>query len=136
MINAIELENFKPFGKRTRIELAPITLLYGENSAGKTAVMDVLELLKQTRQQDISENSSLLTCPRKGENGKFFGAYHEFIYGHDVSRQLKIRLDIDNLIPRHSRLQKKNKFPPSQKSWSGNKFSPLRDEQRYPGRFN
>lgn len=36
MITAIEIENFKGFGERQRIELAPITLLFGANSAGKS----------------------------------------------------------------------------------------------------
>ena len=34
-ITAIELEGFQCFEKSTRIEFAPITLLYGPNSAGK-----------------------------------------------------------------------------------------------------
>ena len=35
MLHALELENFKAFGKRARIPFAPITLIFGENSAGK-----------------------------------------------------------------------------------------------------
>ena len=31
MLRALELENFKAFGTRTRIEFAPITLIFGEN---------------------------------------------------------------------------------------------------------
>lgn len=45
-ISAIELENFQSIGRRTRIELKPITLLYGPNSAGKSAVFDALQLLQ------------------------------------------------------------------------------------------
>ena len=35
MLTLIELKNFKAFGRNTRIPLAPITLIFGENSAGK-----------------------------------------------------------------------------------------------------
>ena len=34
MINSLQLENFKAFGDPVTIELAPITLIFGENSAG------------------------------------------------------------------------------------------------------
>lgn len=45
-ITAIELENFQSIERRTRIELKPITLLYGPNSAGKSSVFDAIELLR------------------------------------------------------------------------------------------
>lgn len=45
-ITAIELENFQAIERRTRIELKPITLLYGPNSAGKSSVFDALQLLQ------------------------------------------------------------------------------------------
>ncbi|MCC6696179.1 MAG: AAA family ATPase [Candidatus Hydrogenedentes bacterium] len=41
MLTAIELENFKAFGKRVRIPFAPITLIFGENSAGKSSILQV-----------------------------------------------------------------------------------------------
>lgn len=46
-ITAIELEGFQCFEKPTRIEFAPITLLYGPNSAGKSAIFDALDLLAE-----------------------------------------------------------------------------------------
>lgn len=45
-ITAIELENFQAIEQRTRIELKPITLMYGPNSAGKSSVFDAIELLQ------------------------------------------------------------------------------------------
>jgi predicted ATPase len=45
-ITAIEVENFQSIERRTRIELKPITLLYGPNSAGKSSIFDALELLQ------------------------------------------------------------------------------------------
>lgn len=45
-ITAIELENFQAIEQRTRIELKPITLMYGPNSAGKSSIFDALELLR------------------------------------------------------------------------------------------
>jgi hypothetical protein len=45
-IIAIELENFQSIETRTRIEFKPLTLLYGPNSAGKSAVFDAIDLLQ------------------------------------------------------------------------------------------
>ena len=45
-ITAIELENFQAIERRTRIELKPITLMYGPNSAGKSSIFDAIELLQ------------------------------------------------------------------------------------------
>ncbi len=42
MIHAIELENFKGVGARTRIELAPVTLLFGANNVGKSTILQSL----------------------------------------------------------------------------------------------
>ncbi len=47
-ITAIELENFQSIARRTRFDLKPITLLFGPNSAGKSALFDAIELLRFT----------------------------------------------------------------------------------------
>lgn len=47
MITAIEIENLKCFSDRQRIELAPITLLYGANNSGKSTAMYALLLFGQ-----------------------------------------------------------------------------------------
>ena len=41
-LTAIELENFKGIGPRQRVELKPITLLFGPNSAGKSTILQAL----------------------------------------------------------------------------------------------
>ncbi len=46
-LNRIEIENFKGIGKRQVIELRPITLLFGPNSAGKSTVLQALHYLRE-----------------------------------------------------------------------------------------
>jgi AAA15 family ATPase/GTPase len=41
MLRSIQLENFKAFGQRTVIPLAPITLIFGQNSAGKSSILQL-----------------------------------------------------------------------------------------------
>ena len=46
-IYAISLSGFQVFDQRTHIPISALTLLYGPNSAGKSAVLDALQLLQK-----------------------------------------------------------------------------------------
>jgi predicted ATPase len=48
MLNYIELENFRAFSKRVRIDFRPITVLIGRNSSGKSSVLKLLQMLRQS----------------------------------------------------------------------------------------
>ena len=90
MLHALELENFKAFGKRARIPFAPITLIFGENSAGKSSILHALYLLKQTIE---SRESGALLLPRT-ENGIVdLGSFQEMLFDHDLDRTLSIRVE-------------------------------------------
>lgn len=45
---ALTLERFKSFRDRTRVELAPLTVILGRNNSGKSTLIQSLLLLKQT----------------------------------------------------------------------------------------
>src|ERR1700730_877128 len=47
-ITRIAVEGFKSIAKRQEIEIAPLTILAGANSSGKSSIMQPLLLLKQT----------------------------------------------------------------------------------------
>ena len=90
MLQSLELENFKAFGERARIQFAPITLIFGENSAGKSSILQALNLLKQTRE---SRESEALLLPR-AENGIVdLGSFQEMLFDHDLKRTLAIRIE-------------------------------------------
>ncbi len=98
MLHALELENFKAFGKRARIPFAPITLIFGENSAGKSTILQALYLLKQTLE---NQDTGALLLPRT-ENGIVdLGSFQEMLFDHDLKRTLSIRVEtiVDNDIP-------------------------------------
>ena len=42
MITAITIENFKGISEPVRLELRPITLLFGQNSAGKSSLLHAM----------------------------------------------------------------------------------------------
>ena len=45
-ITAIEIENFKGISERVRVDLKPIPLLFGANSAGKSTILHALLYMK------------------------------------------------------------------------------------------
>src|ERR1700684_1259390 len=47
-ITRIAVEGFKSIAQRQEIEIAPLTILAGANSSGKSSIMQPLLMLKQT----------------------------------------------------------------------------------------
>lgn len=90
MLHALELENFKAFGERARIPFAPITLIFGENSAGKSTILQALNLLKQTR-ENPDTGALLLAQPQNGIVD--LGNFKEMLFDHDLERTLSIRVE-------------------------------------------
>jgi hypothetical protein len=89
MLTHIHLENFRAFGAATDIPLAPITLLFGENSSGKTSILHALTLLKQTHEADSP-------CGALVPKGIVdLGSYQEFIHDHDVAKSLTLGFGYD-----------------------------------------
>jgi hypothetical protein len=82
MIRDYAITNFKAFAGQQRVKLRPITLIYGQNSSGKSSLLQSLLLLKQTIES--SENPELLLLP-KG-NLVDLGGFREFINAHDVRK--------------------------------------------------
>ncbi len=98
MLHALELENFKAFGKRARIPFAPITLIFGENSAGKSTILQSLYLLKQTLE---SRESDAPLLPRTENSIVDLGSFQEMIFDHDLEQTLSIRVEtsVDRKYP-------------------------------------
>ena len=46
LINEISLENFRVFKNKSNFELAPITILTGANSSGKSSIIKALNLMQ------------------------------------------------------------------------------------------
>jgi hypothetical protein len=99
MLKAIEIENFKAFGEPTRIELAPITLIYGQNSAGKSSILQSLNLLKQTHE---SRESGASLLPRAEDGIVDLGSFRELLFDHDSDRVLQLGLEVCRADERHS----------------------------------
>ena len=59
MIDSLILENFRCWRGRHEIPLRPLTLIYGENSSGKSSLFHALQLLRQTLEDAYGDRVAL-----------------------------------------------------------------------------
>lgn len=90
-ITALTLENFKAISTPIKIDLEPITLLFGKNSVGKSTIIQALHYLR-----GVLENGNL--DPDKslwaGETLNL-GGFESIVNGHDLTKTIKIRVDFN-----------------------------------------
>jgi len=88
-LTAIELENFKGIGNRCqRIELAPITLLFGPNSAGKSTVLHALHYARE-----IIERRNINAGTTLAGGNLNLGGFRNIVHARDLTRPIRIRLE-------------------------------------------
>ena len=83
-----QITNFKAFAGPANIPIKPITLIFGPNSSGKSAILQSMLMLKQTIEE--SRDWSIALLP-KG-NMVDLGSFREFIYRHDVDRSFSFKM--------------------------------------------
>lgn len=88
MIESLEFENFKKF-KREEVKLdKPITLLYGENSSGKSSILKGLGALLQTFVWSLSRHEPLVV------QGDFanLGTFRDYVHEHDIYKKVSFTI--------------------------------------------
>ncbi|MBT5318358.1 MAG: AAA family ATPase [Chloroflexi bacterium] len=73
------------------IPLGRITLLFGQNSAGKTAIMQALALLSDALESNAVSGQLDTTFDNTGVD---LGGFEEFVHDHDIHRQVCIRVQV------------------------------------------
>ncbi len=94
-IACIRLLNFRNWTDahwQTGIDLKPITLMLGRNSAGKTSILQPLRMLKQT--VEATDAKTQLELDGRQSDGVDLGAFGELINGHDETRELGVGIDL------------------------------------------
>jgi predicted ATPase len=90
MLTSLSIGNFKSWEKLDNLSLGKVTLLFGENSSGKTSLIQSLLLLKQTAESyDRAQPLNLGTR----ETYVDLGMYEDLIYGHELKRMLSFGFD-------------------------------------------
>lgn len=88
MITSLRLRNFKAFSDTSSIEIAPLTVLTGPNSSGKSAVIRALMALRQTVE---SRDQSAAFVPTG--NYVDLGPFQEFVFMHDIKSSVLIDVE-------------------------------------------
>lgn len=91
MITAIEIENFKAFGERQRIELRPITLLFGPNSGGKSSILHVLQYAREI----LCRHNLNADRTTAGEETTDLGGFEAFLHDRRLDKEIILRFDLD-----------------------------------------
>ena len=90
MIRKIAIENFKGIGDRVEIELKPITLLFGPNSAGKSSVLHALHYAAEIFERRNADADFTVT------GGEFvdLGGFANIVHGHDLNRTIWLQFEL------------------------------------------
>lgn len=89
MITALELENFKGIAARQRIEFAPLTLLFGANSAGKSTILQALLYLHEL----IERGTADVDRTELGGHVLELGGFARFVHRHETNRSIVLRVE-------------------------------------------
>jgi hypothetical protein len=98
LIKSLSLKNFKGFSDEVRIDLRPITLLFGANSAGKSSVLHALQYVREI----LDRNNANADRTAQGGEVIDLGGFMNIVHGRSVDRQIEIEVDMalgDSSIP-------------------------------------
>jgi len=102
MFTRLRIKNFKAWGDqhwKDGVELAPVTLFLGPNSAGKTSLLQPLLLLQQT----FASPDRSLDLYLGGKKGDVLdlGTYEQVIHDHKLGAELGFGLQLADVARRH-----------------------------------
>ena len=90
MLKSLEFENFKSWGGRHRLEFGRITGLFGANSSGKSSIIHLLLLLKQTAE---ARDSNLVFNFGVDSSYIALGSYLDIVTDHDINKNISYSLN-------------------------------------------
>lgn len=89
MITHIRMKNFKSWKDSGDVKLAPLTGFFGTNSSGKSSLLQMLLLLKQTAERSDAEEAIFFGDENSLVN---LGDFREVIHGHRLGEHLEFEL--------------------------------------------
>jgi len=90
-LTRLEIENFKCIGERQTIQIKPITLLFGPNSAGKSTILQAVQYLSRFLTDEFFKKSNEDNL----KNSFDMGSFESLVHRHDLSKTIRIRADVD-----------------------------------------
>ena len=89
-ITSLELTNFRSFRATQRIEFAPVTLLFGPNSVGKSTVLMALFYLQQILEKGHCDPMRLDAL-----GGKHIGGFKNLVNGRDLNKRIVLKVTLN-----------------------------------------
>jgi predicted ATPase len=86
MLNTLRIQNFKSWKDSGLIRLAPLTVFFGVNSAGKTSLLQFLLMLKQTSE---SQDQRRVVHPGDDYTAVELGTFQDLIFEHNLNNNLE-----------------------------------------------
>ncbi|WP_181427065.1 AAA family ATPase [Pseudomonas syringae] len=87
MFTSLKIKNFKAFSEWQSLTLAPITLIYGPNSSGKSSIIHSIMLLKQSLTRPSTQGGLV-------SNGEYvdLGDFSSMVNGHDIKKSISFKI--------------------------------------------
>lgn len=92
-LNKLSIQNFKAFGEMVDVPIRPITLIFGENSSGKSSILHSLLFLNQMQHQPQDQLADI-TYTKVGGNSVDLGGLPQLKYGHSNERALSFLIEM------------------------------------------
>ncbi|MFW6162295.1 MAG: AAA family ATPase, partial [Planctomycetota bacterium] len=88
MITKLRVKNFRCLADTGDLAIRPLTFLVGPNSSGKSSLLDLVTMLRQTVVSPEVTNPLVANGPLVEA-----GAYPDFVFGHDARRDIQIEIE-------------------------------------------
>lgn len=95
LIKSLSLKNFKGFSDEVRIELRPITLLFGANSVGKSSVLHALQYIREILERSNVNADRTLNGGDSIDLGGFLNLLHARTGPTEMVSDRKIELEVE-----------------------------------------
>lgn len=90
MLRQLRIQNFKAWRDTGELDLAPLTILFGPNSSGKSSINHLLMMLKQTVRSPDRNSVLDLGDANSAVN---LGSFRDLIFRHQLRHRLEFELE-------------------------------------------
>ena len=90
-ITSLTIENFKGIREPVSVQLKPITLLFGPNSAGKSSIFQALHYLRELLERNNADADRSIAADESFD----LGGFRNLVHNHDLNRRIRLKVSID-----------------------------------------